>query len=783
MPTSSESSTPAARLIDLAIQALAGAPIAEIEAAARQMEGVVDAASVDAVLSAARRRDEESELLRQSAERLAEAQRLGQMGSYDWEIATDTNVWSDELYRIYGVEPQSFNASYERFLEFVHPEDRAKIVAVHQAAYETGQAFHTEERIVRPDGEVRLLATWGEVVLSPDGKPQRFRGICRDVTEQRSAEQALRDSLGGFEALVESSPDVVLVVDEDGLIAHANSQAQRVLGWEPVEILGQPIEVLLPARFHDAHRRHRDAFLADPQPRSMGVGLDLFAVHREGHEVPVDVALGTFSSASGTAVTAFVRDITERRQSEQLALRLHDEQVRRRHGLEINDNVVQGITSAIYGFEAGRGEEATQALHQTLAAARAMMNDLLGDHAAVLEAGDLRREAASPQLSAPIVPPPPPVVISGETRVLLVDDAADIRLLLRTMLRRTGFLVVGEAADGAEGARLAAELQPDLILLDLSMPVMDGLEALPLIRRDAPEATVIVLSGFDRERMEPAAIAAGAHAYFEKGSGITELTALATALRPGSPPPPLITEPAPVPAPDAERTFDELALTHELRTPLAVIQGLAETLQHGSDSLPSSAVREVLDALVRNASQMSGILDAVADASRVGTGKLDLTVEPTEVVQLIADVVADLGRLTGDRPVRLTGSAHGEVPVDRLRLRQVITNLLSNAARFTPVGTQIELRVGIEDGWFELTCEDDGPGVPPERRSELFRRFARVRDHTPGMGLGLFLSREIARAHGGDLSFREGRSGGACFVLRLPSVAAVAAPDPQPAGS
>jgi CheY-like chemotaxis protein len=112
-------------------------------------------------------------------------------------------------------------------------------------------------------------------------------------------------------------------------------------------------------------------------------------------------------------------------------------------------------------------------------------------------------------------------------RVLIADDVADLRLLLRFALERSGaFEVVGEAADGAEAVARATEHLPDLVVLDLSMPVLDGLEALPFIRKAAPDARVVVLSGFAAAKMEERAIAAGAVAYFEKG----DILAVAEAL-------------------------------------------------------------------------------------------------------------------------------------------------------------------------------------------------------------------------------------------------------------
>lgn len=116
-------------------------------------------------------------------------------------------------------------------------------------------------------------------------------------------------------------------------------------------------------------------------------------------------------------------------------------------------------------------------------------------------------------------------------RLLLVDDHADFRHLLKRVLARDGrWEVVGEAADGAQGVAEARRLQPDFVLLDLSMPVMDGLEALPRLEEACPRARVVVMSGFERERLEPTVLALGAEAYVEKGLRPEEiLEALAAA--------------------------------------------------------------------------------------------------------------------------------------------------------------------------------------------------------------------------------------------------------------
>ena len=114
----------------------------------------------------------------------------------------------------------------------------------------------------------------------------------------------------------------------------------------------------------------------------------------------------------------------------------------------------------------------------------------------------------------------------GRLRVVLADDTAEYRLLLRIILQQDGrFDVVGEAADGEEAVRVTAELRPDVLVLDLAMPVMDGLQAIPEVLAASPETGIVVLSGFARGRLDRVALARGASAYVEKGEAFSIIVA------------------------------------------------------------------------------------------------------------------------------------------------------------------------------------------------------------------------------------------------------------------
>ncbi|HEX8556524.1 MAG TPA: response regulator [Pyrinomonadaceae bacterium] len=139
-----------------------------------------------------RRRAEER--LRHSERQLAEAQRLARIGNWEWDIRTNTVVWSDELYRVFGLEPQEFGATYEAFLERLHPDDRQEVMSITERALERPGPFTHYHRVILPGGSVRILHNRGEVIVGEDGRPVRMFGTEQDVTERRQAEEQLERS-------------------------------------------------------------------------------------------------------------------------------------------------------------------------------------------------------------------------------------------------------------------------------------------------------------------------------------------------------------------------------------------------------------------------------------------------------------------------------------------------------------------------------------------------------------------------------------------------------------
>lgn len=499
---------PPEQVADLPAERTLPGTLGELVLVGQPDEGSPDAAAALALFEALVARMVAEEAYADLSARVDSAQHLAGMGDYDWHIATDTNEWSDELFRIYGYEPRAFMPTYAEFLARIHPDDRERITAIHQEAYRSGEPYQMIERIVRPDGQVRYLSSNGEVLMDDSGTPVRMRGTCIDITDRVLAEAEREHIAARFKGLVESAPDAILVLDDRGRIVEANPRAHELLAGEPS---GHCIEEVLPGSLREA-------------------GLGMQGVDLAGQPLLLDVTAVRMGVDAESLVALFLRDAGERLRGEAMAVRLGEANLRRRQVLEINDNVVQGVVAATYALETGDVGGATVFLEKTLGAARSMMDDLLEPlDREGLAAGDLVRTAAASvgDTGEEQQPVEPDAVERPERRVLVVDDAEDLRVLLRTRLERSPLMtVVGEAGDGVTAIEMAERLQPDLVLLDLAMPRMDGLDALPQIKAAVPDARVVVLSGFNEERLAEKARAAGADRYVVKGGSLRALVGM-----------------------------------------------------------------------------------------------------------------------------------------------------------------------------------------------------------------------------------------------------------------
>jgi PAS domain S-box-containing protein len=268
------------------------------------------------VRARARELESANEKVLATKSRLKEAQTLAHVGSWEWTVADDTEWWSEELYRICGLDPASFNPSYGAFKAMLPEDERRTVDAVIAQAFKDHQPFQFEHRILRPDGRVRVLFSRGRVHVDDNGRVVTMSGASQDITERRADEQIVRRSERRLQTIIDAEPACVTLVSADGILLEINAAGIEMLGARNLEdVKGRRVSELI-------HPEDVDRFLE--VHRMVCAGKSQRAEFRirtlNGAERWVDSNLVPFDTPADTnpqpAVLSVTSDVTEHKRLE-----------------------------------------------------------------------------------------------------------------------------------------------------------------------------------------------------------------------------------------------------------------------------------------------------------------------------------------------------------------------------------------------------------------------------------------------------------------------------------
>jgi signal transduction histidine kinase len=213
-------------------------------------------------------------------------------------------------------------------------------------------------------------------------------------------------------------------------------------------------------------------------------------------------------------------------------------------------------------------------------------------------------------------------------------------------------------------------------------------------------------------------------------------------------------------------------VSHELRGPMAAVIGAARTLQARWRQLTVAQRESFLALIADETNRLAALIADVLDTSRIEAGTFSYSFTDVDLGRLVEDAVATAS--VGQEDVRVRAAVTRPLPPirgDRERLRQVLMNLIDNAVKYSPEGEEVEVSAQPANGSVRISVSDRGPGIPRDQQRLIFEKFGRAEvrgGSKPGTGLGLFIARSIAEAHGGSLVVRSRPDAGATFTLTLP---------------
>jgi PAS domain S-box-containing protein len=552
------------------------------------------------------------------------------------------------------------------------------------------------------------------------------QGLVRRVRDQavasREQAEALRHSEHRVREILDTAQEAFVSMSADGSVIDWNPQAEQTFGWSGEEVVGRELATtIIPPRLRDAHREGLTRFLGTGDGPVLGQRLELSALHRDGHEFPVELTITPITRGDSYEFHAFVRDISERKQADQYFLAQH----------EVTRVLAESATS----------EEAMPRVLQAL-------GECMG-----WEVGEFWDLDAKGQ-----------VLRCANLWHVPSIDITEFREVTHQLTFERGAGIPGQV--WKQGAPVRIEnIVEGAQFLRSSAAVTQGLRAAVGLPIKSESRLIGVIVFFSREIKAL------------DGALIEMMSALSTQVG-------QFIERRRIQK-EADRMKDEFfsLVSHEFRTPLTSISGYVELLTERAAELTEQERAHFLDVVKRNSQRLRRLVDDLLFISKVQAGKFSITPREVDLQPLAEQCVDAATPQAREKGLDLSLEVEGAPPIvgDPDRLGQLLDNLISNAIKYTPEGEKVDVGLAREGNLVVMHVTNTGVYIPPEDRERLFERFFRRSDPSAedvqGVGLGLTIAQSIVQAHRGKIEVHSNRELGTRFRVELPLHGEAGSPD------
>ncbi|QXD16330.1 PAS domain S-box protein [Rhodocaloribacter litoris] len=611
------------------------------------------------------------------------------------------------------------------FQEITHPDDlEADLALVRQLLAGEIPRYSLEKRYIHRQGHPVWVRLTVSLVRTETGAPDYFIAVVEDITARKAAEQALRESESKARAVLDTTADGIITIDEQGIIRSFNRAAERLFGYRAGEVIGRKINLLMPSPYREEHDGYLNRYLTTNQPHIIGRGRDVEGQRKDGSVFPMYLSVSEVRLGEERLFTGIVHDLSERVAVEaELRKRARQQEAVARLGLAAWS--LRGNLSALF-------DRVVHTLVEVLEADLCKVLERMPDREALrLVAGAGWKEGlVGNAMEAAGTGSPAGYALERGEPVLIEDLRAETRFQAPPLLLDHGVVSGISAVIQGEGGPYGVLGVYTRRHRSFGTDDVHFVQAVANLLREA----------IQRDRY----------------TGLLEQRVRERT--------------AQLEATNRELESFTYSVSHDLRAPLRSMDGFSRVLlERYREALPEEA-RRYLERIRANATRMGQLIDDLLRFSRLGRQPLERRrVDPASLVR---DVWHELRPLAGDRNVVFRVGHLPPCQADPRLLRQVFANLLENALKFTRnrEAAHIEVGAGLRDGTPVYYVRDNGAGFDMTYASKLFGVFQRLhrQEEYEGTGVGLAIVQRIVHRHGGHVWAEAAPDQGATFYFTLP---------------
>lgn len=762
-------------------------------------------------------------VLAKTAARLAEAHRVAHLGHWEWLPESTSTLWSDQMFRIFGMEPGEIEPTQESFFRMVHADDREIVSRIMARTVETGEPYEIEFRVIRVDGVLRYIFERGERYIDEETGKSSVRGVTQDITERKQFELSLRHTMDRLEEAQRLAH--VGHWEWDPVANHSiwSDENYRIFGLSPGASARPPTHDAFMAIVHPEDREALEGKMATTLETGEAYTAEFRIVRNTGEIRTIFERGERFmpEGSSGFRIRGVLQDITEQKTAEEelreTANRLErsqragkvgswvweigedkewwSDEIYRMFGMEIGEVVLEGYGFLDYVHPDDRDRvRAIQDKSLNEGApynAEYRLRRVDGREIIISEHGEMEHDAQGR-----------PLRMRGIAQDITERKAAEEKIReTAEYLKETQRIAklgswVWEIAEDKEwwsdeiyrmmGQEPGSTLVSGYDYLKYVHP--DDRERVRTTMERSLREQVPYVTEFRIHRADGQVIVVSEHAeteYDETGRAIrmrgstqdiTELKQIEQELarlnaeleqRVEDRTAELRAAQAELVKNERLATLGQLTATvsHELRNPLGAMRTSMYVVEKKTDA-EDQRLRASIDRVNRNITRCDQIIDELLDYTRIR----DLDLRQTDLDRWLGAILDEQDTPSKVTVKRKFGTKGARIPFDSDRLRRAIVNVFENACHAAAACAHRKALVSIETSLrkdrVQITVSDNGAGIPPEIREKIFEPLFSTKNF--GVGLGLPTVRQIMEQHGGGIEIGEGRDGGAKFALWLP---------------